>query len=331
MIIVIGASGFIGTYIVKELKNKGYDVLATGRNPKAKKFFNQIGVNYVQLDIASKEDFNNLPNDNVEAVFLLAALLPANVTNENPYEYVDININGTLNVLQYCLDNSISKLISTTSYADVKNLWSDKTMIQSDSLRDFSLSDDHTLYVITKNAASDIMLYYNHKYGMSNCIFRLPPVYGVGPHSGLFVDGVWKKSGFQIFIEKATAGEPITIFGDKDTVRDIVHVNDVAQAFIKALESTDAQGVYNIGSGESSSIEEQVNDIVEVFTTDKRSEIKFDPTTPNQSKSYRMDISKATRDFGYKPQYVPFINLVRQYKKDMEEIRIEHLENQYNK
>lgn len=329
MVIVIGASGFIGTYLVNDLVEKGYKVLATGRNPKACSFFQQKGVEYIQLDISKKNDFEKLPKKGVTAVLLLAALLPANVTDENPYEYVNTNIIGTLNVLEYCRSNSIKKLISTTSYADVRNLWSADSEIKSDSLRDYSLSDDHSLYIITKNAATDMMLYYNNVHEMACCIFRLPPVYGVGPHSGLFVNGVWKKSGFQIFIEHAVQGTPITIFGNKNVVRDIVHVKDVTQAFIKALESTKAHGVYNIGSGESSSIEQQVKDVIEVFSKDIKSEIKYDASIPNQSLSYRMDISKAHKDFGYTPEFVPFIKLVRQYKKDLENPNIEHLKNQY--
>ncbi|MDE6791583.1 MAG: NAD(P)-dependent oxidoreductase [Muribaculaceae bacterium] len=331
MVIVIGASGFIGTYLVDGLVKNGFEVVATGRNPKAVTFFEGIGVEYVQLDIARKKDFDRLPTENVEAVILLAALLPANVTDENPYEYIDTNVNGTVNVLEYCLKNNIKKLISTTSYADVKNLWSADSQIQSDSLRDFSLDDDHTLYIITKNAATDIMLYYNNKYNMECSIFRLPPVYGVGPHSGLFVNGIWKKSGFQIFIDNAVEGKPITIFGDSTVVRDIVHVKDVVQAFIKAIRSNKAKGVYNIGSGEASSIEQQARDVVEVFSVGKKSDIVFDPGRPNQSRSYRMDISKAARDFGYSPEFVPFIKLVKEYKRDLESPSIDHLKNQYKK
>lgn len=332
MVIVIGASGFIGTYLVNELLENGYEVVATGRNAAAAKFFHDKNIKYVKLDIAEKSDFNKLPKENIEAVILLAALLPANVTDENPYEYIDTNITGTVNVLEFCVRHGIKKLISTTSYADVRNFWSAKEDIVADSLRNYSLTDDHAIYVISKNAATDLMLYYNYRHGMNCSIFRLPPVYGVGPHSGLFVDGVWKKSGFQIFVEKASLGEPITIFGDKNIIRDIVYVKDVASAFVKAIKSSFAKGVYNIGSGESSSIEQQVIDIVSVFTTEKgKSEIIYDTSIQNSSKSYRFDISKAQKDFGYVPQYVPFKKLVIQYKKDLEEIDIEHLKNQYHK
>lgn len=329
--IVVGASGFIGTYLVDELVNAGHDVIVTGRNMKSAAFFESRGNQFIPLDITVQSDFDKLPVDGVDGVVLLAALLPANVTDENPYSYVDVNINGTLNVLEYCRRNGIKKMISTTSYADVRNLWSKDVALSSDSPRAYNLSDDHSLYIITKNAATDIILYYNNKYDMSCSIFRLPPVYGVGPHYGLFINGEWQKSGFQRFIDAAMAGKPISIYGNKDVVRDIVFVRDVTQAFRKCLESDNAKGVYNIASGLSCTLEDQVRAVIEVFSQKcKKSEILYRPDINNNSCSYRFDISKAMSDFGYKPEYVPFIKLVEAYKDDLSKVNIEHLKNQYH-
>lgn len=331
MIVVIGASGFIGTYLVDDLVRSGRDVFATGRNEKALSYYESAGVRCCSLDISKKEDFDRLPQKDVEAVVLLSALLPANVTDENPYEYIDVNITGTVNVLEYCRRNGIKKVISTTSYADVRNKWSADYAIPSDTLRDYDLADDHSLYIVSKNAASDIMIYYNNRYGMECSIFRLPPVYGVGPHSGLFVNGEWRKSGFQIFLEKAEKGEPICIYGDKDTIRDIVYVRDVTGAIVQAIDSDDVKGMYNITSGESSSLEDQVRDIIEVFGGTKKSEVTNDRGKNNSSRSYRFDISKARNDFGYSPRYVPFRKLVEEYKKELSNPSIAHLDNQYHK
>lgn len=327
MVVVIGASGFIGTYLVDQLIENGVSVLATGRNSVAKKYYEGRGIPFVELDITSKKSFSLLPKENVDAVILLAALLPANVSQENPYLYVDVNIVGTLNVLEYCRENNIKKIISTTSYADLQNLWSADRILMADENRAFRLKGDHAVYVISKNAATDLILYYNEEYGMQGSIFRLPPVYGVGPHSALYVNGKWYKSGFQVFVDKAKAGEDIEIFGNKDVVRDIVYIKDVVMAFINAINSQNAIGVYNITSGESSSLEEQVKDIIEVFSpVDKRSRIIYRPEIMNNSSSYRFDIEKARKDFGYNPQYVPFKRLVEDYKKEMEKLKYPHLQ-----
>lgn len=328
MIIIIGASGFIGTYLTDRLFADGKSVLATGRSASAEKYYKSRNIPYVRLDISSKQDFEKLPAQGVEAVVLLAALLPANVSEENPYSYVDINITGTLNVLEYCKKIGVKKLLSTTSYADIQNLWQKDVPLASDSPRSYKLNGDHAVYVISKNAATDLILHYNEEYGMSGTIFRLPPVYGVGPHGELYVDGKWYKSGFQVFIEKAMSGEDIEIYGDKTISRDVVYVKDVVMAFIKAIESPRAKGVYNITSGMAHTLEEQVKDIIEVFSPEKKkSRIVHRPEIPNHSQSYLFDIKKAQKDFNYMPQYVPFRTLLLDYKEEMEKSRFEHLLN----
>lgn len=318
MIIVIGASGFIGTYLIDGLIKKGYDVLATGRRISALKYYKDNNVESLELDISNPNDFSKLPTSNVEAVILLAGLLPANVTHEDPFAYVDVNIKGTLNVLEYCRINHINKIISTTSYADVMGYWKKDKPLQDDTPRLFNLEDDHTSYVISKNAATDYILHYGARYNLSGIIFRLPPVYGVGPHSEIYVDGKLYKSGLQMFIDNATNGDPIEIFGDKDVSRDVVSVKDVVSAFIGALNSEKAQGIYNISSGVATTLEQQVVSIIDLFSLpNNRSKIIYSPEKRNNSKSYLFDISKAKQDFNYDPKFKIFSDLIKDYKEDL--------------
>jgi len=79
MIIVMGASGFIGMYTVERLIADGKQVLATGRNEKMKPMLEKMGASFMTLDITNKEDYKKLPTEGVEGVLLLAGLLPANV------------------------------------------------------------------------------------------------------------------------------------------------------------------------------------------------------------------------------------------------------------
>lgn len=326
MIIVIGASGFIGTYLVDDLVKNGYEVFATGRNPVIMDHYKNNNIQCCNLNLADQESFKQLPTENIEAVVLLAAHLPANVNHYNPYDYIDINITGTLNVLEFCRKNRINKLISTTSFSDVSNHWIKDKLIDADIYRDYSLKGDHAVYAISKNAATDLILHYNIEFGFQGSIFRLPPVYGYGPHSEIYVDEKYYKSGFQVFLEKAEAGEPIEIFGDKEISRDVVYVKDVTAAFIGAIQSENSKGVYNITSGVAASLEEQVKEIIEIFSDENcKSEIIYSPNKKNLSKSYIFDISKGTRDFGYKPKYVPFKNLLLDYKKEMQSKRFEYI------
>lgn len=218
MYIIIGASSFIGVYTVDEFIKRGYEVTVTGRNNKFKDHYDKLGVNYVNLDLTNKTDFDQLPTNNVEGVILLSGLLPANSTvnlsvDENAADYFNINTIGTINVLEYCRKNNIKRVIPNCSYADVRGSWG-KKIIREDEPRNYEFSGDHAVYVFSKNAANDILRYYNEQHGMKNAWFRFPPVYGVGPHDSLYVNGIKKTSGLKIFIDKAKNGDPITIFGN---------------------------------------------------------------------------------------------------------------------
>lgn len=329
MIVIIGASGFIGTYLADELIHTDYNILVTGRNLKAAEYYSANNIRFINIDISNKEDFYRLPQKDVEVVILLGALLPANCKENNPRDYIDININGTLNCLEYCRKIGVRKLISTTTYADVRGFWCKDTPLKSDCLRKYTLSDDHAAYVISKNAATDLILMYNEQFSMQNCIFRFPMVYGYGPHSELFVNGKWYKSGFQTFIDKAINGEDIEIFGDPEVCRDIVYIKDVVQAFVKAINSPNSRGLYNISSGIGLTLNKQVEITIDTFSRKKRSNIIYKPKIKNNSESFLFDISKASKDFGYMPKFTNFKDLLSDYEKEAQLKRFPHLENQY--
>lgn len=322
--LVIGASSFIGAYTVEAFLNAGYVVVGTGRNPQFQNHFASLGVDYIKLDLDNPMDLTALPTD-VDVVIHLAGRLPANSTfdlesEDDAEKYIRTNTLGMAALLDWCRKNGVHKVVSTTSYADVQNRWNPHECVVESWPRDFKLSGDHAAYVISKNAACDLMSYYNEQYGMANVIFRLPPVYGCGPHDSLRVNGLVKKSGIGLFIEKAKQGETITVFGDAEAVvRDIVYVKDVAQAFVKSAESDKAKGLYNIGSGHPVSLLEQAEVIACVFAGETgKSTVQVDSGMPNGITSYCFDITRAKRDFDYNPRYGIFRDLMEDWKLEEE-------------
>lgn len=322
--LVVGASSFIGAYVVGALLDAGYDVVGTGRNPRFAKHYRELDVEYVPFDLNDPSGLDTLPAD-VDFVAHLAGRLPANstfnlFTEDDAAEYIRTNTLGTAFLLEWARKNGIGRIISTTSYADVQNSWSATKPVREDWQRNFKMSGDHAAYVISKNASADLLYYYNEQYGMRNCVFRLPPVYGCGPHGSLRVNGTEKKSGIGLFVDKAKAGEPITVFGDADAaVRDIVYVKDVAQAFVRAGMSEKASGLYNIGAGRAVSLREQAEAIADVFSgAAGTSDVLVDKGRPNGVLPYSFDISRAVRDFGYAPRFVDFRDLMGDWKSEEE-------------
>ncbi len=332
MVIIIGASSFIGVHTSEEFLKQGCEILVTGRKNKFRSHYEKLGVKYVNLDLQNEKDFEQLPTENVEGIILLSGLLPANAQvnldkDENAADYFRINTIGTINALEYCRKNGIKRLISTSSYADVFNSWTSERALTEDEPRGFRYSGDHAVYVMSKNAACDVMEYYNQQHGMSNAVFRFPPVYGVGPHGSLFINGTYVKSGLQIFMDKASAGEDITIFGDKNLSRDVVYVKDVAHAFYLAIKSPKTYGLYNMTSGRGVTLQEQAEVIAEIFaqSADKKSKIIYKPEVKNNTPSYLFNMEKAKRDFDFVPAYGDFRIMMTDYKKDLDEHKYQDL------
>lgn len=332
MFIVIGASSFIGVYMVEELLKQKSEVVGTGRNDKFRKHYEALGVKYINLDLTNKEDFKKLPVDGVEGVILLAGLLPANAPvnldeTENADDYFATNTIGTINVLEYCRVNNIKRVISTTSYSDVFNSWAKDYPLTEDEPRGFKYVGDHAVYVISKNAASDVMEYYNQQHGMKNAVFRLPPVYGVGPHGSLYINGSYVKSGLQIFIENAIKGDDIVIYGDPDLSRDVVYVKDVAHAFYLAMKNEKTYGLYNMTSGKTITLQQQAEIISQLFasSSDSISKIKYKPEVNNNTPSYIFCMEKAKRDFDFVPQYSDFKVMMTDYKNEMDSNRFKEI------
>jgi UDP-glucose 4-epimerase len=222
-------------------------------------------------------------------------------------------------VLEYCRKNGIKKIISTTSYADVFNAWRKDVALTEDEPRDFRYTGDHAVYVISKNAACDLIEYYTQQHGLQGSFFRLPPVYGVGPHSEIYVNGKYYKTGIQTFIENAQDGRDIEIWGDPNIGRDIIYVKDVARAFVLALKSDKTNGLYNMTAGVQVTLQEQVEVVIDIFSIDgKKSKIVYRPDLKNNTPAFLFDMSKAERDFGFVPQYKDFGKMMTDYKSELQ-------------
>jgi UDP-glucose 4-epimerase len=325
MIIILGASGFIGTYLADELCRQNRPFIACGRNSRARDYFQTRNVSWADLDISRAADFARLPTSGVDAVVLLSALLPANDAVYSEQRYIDINLTGTLNALAYAKSCGAKKFINTTSHSDVAGLWECGRPIREEDARSINLTGDHAVYIITKLAGLDLVEHYRLEYGLQTMSFRLPAVYGYGPHTEIFINGKRHVTGFKKFINRAQAGQPLEVWGDWKKGRDLVYVKDVVGAYLGAFDSTTAAGLYNIASGVRTTLEEEAKGIAAVFSpAGKPVPVINIPEKPNGVHTYLYDINKARRDLGYAIRF-PYLAMLEDYKSEMRLERFPHL------
>lgn len=322
-IVVFGASGNTGTYFIKYFlennKDKKYEIVAVGTRATDK--FEKMGVKYFQVDITKKEDFEKLPKD-VYAVVDLAGAMPARMEGYNPQYYIDVNITGNLNILEYCRENNVDRILFAQSFGDIKDYGETELVLKADMPRKFSFKSDHTIYVMTKNFMVDMMENYYEMYGLKKFVFRLPTIYLYSPINYYYVDGVKRQIGYRLLIDRAIKGEPIEVWGDSTRVKDMVYVKDFCQMLYKALFVQREKGYYNVGTGVGTSLLEQIKGMVDVFgEDDKKSQIVLHPEKPN-APQYIMDITPAEKELGYSPKY-DYISMLEDIKLEMKKAREE--------
>jgi UDP-glucose 4-epimerase len=321
MIIVTGATGFVGFYLVNQLHKEGFEVLAVDKSGvEEADYFKKQGISFITVDITKEEELNKLPKTGIDALINLACVQPANMPDEiyDPAKYVSVNVLGVVNLLKFCQKNKVKKMLHTISHRNVQGLWEKGEIINENSPRAIKFTGKYSMFSISESAAADIMEYFMQEYGLQGILFRLPSVYGYGHHESFFENGKVTKTGLGVFIDNAVKGETFEIWGDKNKGRDVVYVKDVVSAIIFAIKNKDAKGMYNIASGKKLSLQEQVDGIIKVFSSkDHPSKIVYRPEKPNSIDPCVYDISKAKKELGWSPHY-SFEDMLVDYKKEME-------------
>ncbi len=323
MVLIFGATGFIGMYTTRAFMDAGFQIAAVGRNLERGNALREKGAIFYKIDITHEEEFSQLPSDDIDGVVILSGLMPANSTadlknTDNVSDYFRINVIGTINILEYCRKNNIKKIIGNCSYRDVSGAWDKKYPIMEDASRNFSLSGDHAAYIISKCACNDIMEYYNQQYDMQCAWFCLPSVYGVDSYGMIFVNGRSKKSGIATFIDNAKEGKDIEIWGNPHLKRDLIYVKDVADAYVLAMKSGHAKGLYNMTGHIQVDLEEQAETVIDVFGSKKESKVVYQPDKKNSTLSYLYRMDKAKRDFDFAPKYTSYKKMMVDCKAELE-------------
>ena len=311
MILIAGATGYVGRYLAVYLHNKGREVLALGRNAKVGEFFAGQGVPFLSFDLLNDADYEKLPADGVEAVVNLAVCLPE---HEAPIErFFEVNTKGNYKLLEYARTHGVSRFIMASTHKVYYDIY--KPVITEEDLPCFI--GPHSPYIISKLAAEHFMQYYGKDFGMDAIVLRFTGVHGYGALMGfLKKDGSYTCTASERFIGQAVRGEPIEVWGDMNIRRDHIYIKDVVGAVEAAVDAPKGtKGVYNVASGVAHNQYEDAVAIAQAFATDRGvSRVALRPDKPGLTRGYCYSIEKIRRDMGWEPQYTDLGKLYADYR-----------------
>jgi UDP-glucose 4-epimerase len=283
--LITGGAGFIGSNIVRRL-------IFLGHHPV---ILDDLSSGYLENLVPQVPFFNGDVRDSVavenaakgcDVILHLAASVGNKRSIDHPLRDSEINLLGTLNVLQAARTQSISRVVFSSSagiFGELKTL----------PIREDHPQDPDSPYGVSKLAAEKMCLVYNKLYGMKNVCLRYFNVFG--PYQCYDAYG----NVIPIFANRILRHESITIFGDGEQTRDFINVRDVAEANIHAALSPTAKGVFNIGSGSRITIN-KLADLIQQAAGIKVG-VRYVPPRPGDVRDSLADISAAGDAFGFSP------------------------------
>ena len=313
-VVVFGSTGDVGSYFTdyaKEHNTGEYELIGVGKRSSS-----ESDIAYYSVDITDKESFAVLP-DKIYAAVLLAGYMPARMEGYDPQKYIDVNITGTLNVLEYCKKVNADRIIYTQTWADLNGYLKDKKPLKPYLPRKPIRTGDHAIYAVTKCAAVDLIDCYHHMYGIKNFIFRLPNIYEYSPEIFYYVNGEKKYISYRYMIERARKGKDIELWGNPNLGKDIIYVKDLCQMIYKSLFVEKKFGIYNAGTGIKTTMREQIEGIIKVFSPKDHPSKIIECPEKKDCDDFVMDIDNAKEELGYEPKY-DYISYLEDYKKEMQ-------------
>lgn len=269
---ITGGAGFIGCYCAERCLEEGYKIsivdnltkrnaFALGSDDSSREFSRGM-LSFYKVDIANSNRLSDIfKREKVDTCIHLAAKISVADSVKNPEDTIDVNVKGTLNVLEACSKNKVSNLVFASSaavYGEPKYL----------PITESHILDPQSPYGASKVAGEALVSSYSNlkKIKKASCL-RFFNVYGKG--QTLEYAGVITK-----FAERLSKKLPPIIYGDGNQTRDFVSVKDVATAIILAAKTNGSgdcntnHNVYNIGTGKSLKIKDLAKLMIKTFKVD---------------------------------------------------------------
>jgi len=295
-ILVTGCAGFIGSHVAEALLLRGDTVIGIDNindyYDPAKKEKNLEILKKHKKFVFYKEDIRNYDNlkrifirENPDKVVHLAARAGVRASIQNPLLYQEVNIRGTLNLLELAKNSKAKSFVFASSSSVYGN--QEKTPFSEDD----DVSTPISPYAATKRAGELLCYTYHHLYNTSITCLRFFTVYGPRGRPDM---APYK------FTKLIIEGKPVPRYGDGTTKRDYTYITDIVKGVIAAIDKELSFEIINLGNNKPV----MLNDFIRVIeeATHRKAVIKEMPMQPGDVNITYADIRKAQRLLGYQPE-----------------------------
>lgn len=288
-ILVTGGAGFIGSHLMRKLKEAGHEAVALDNLSTGLRENLLPDMKLVVMDTHDKAVEDVFQKEHFDAVVHLAAQTLVSDSMTDPENDMYQNVAGTVRILECCRKYGVQRVIfssSAATYGDVD----EKALPISETLPQAPLS----FYGLTKKTAEKYLELYHLAYGLDYVVLRFANVYGERQGDG-GEGGV-----ISIFTKRLAQGKGITIFGDGKQTRDFVYAGDIADGIIDALTTDAKNTAYNLSTTEETSL----NELVQILSRIAGKDITPAYDKPREGDIYRSSLNnaKAICNLGWKPK-----------------------------
>ena len=296
-VFLTGSAGFIGSSLADSLLEQGYKVVGIDnfdsfydRKIKLKNIENaDRNPNFLLIegDIRNKELLNDVfDKHEIHLIVHLAAKAGVRPSVESPQDYFDVNITGTINILETAKEHGVKKMI----FASSSSVYGNNTKVP------FAETDfvDHPIspYAASKKAGELICFTYHELYQMDISCLRFFTVYGPRQRPDLAIHK---------FARLILDDKPVPVYGDGSFKRDFTYVDDTVFGINRAIKNLAGFHVYNLGNSRTISVLEMIAELEKALG--KKAKIDFRPLQPGDVKLTYADISSAKTELQYNPKF----------------------------
>jgi UDP-glucuronate 4-epimerase len=307
-VLLTGAAGFIGSHVTERLLDRGHAVVGVDsfdpfypRETKERNLspaLGRDGFTFVEADIRDRDALSAVPED-FDAIIHLAALAGVRPSILRPADYMDVNVAGTVVLLELARDRGVRPFV----FASSSSVYGERETgpFREDDRVDHPISP----YAATKKAGELIAHTYHHLFGLDVICLRFFTVYGPRQRPDLAIHK---------FARLMVSGQPIPVYGDGTTERDYTYIDDAVSGVERSLahvaEGRGGYDVVNIGESRTVSLREMIERLSAELRVDPVVDRR--PLQPGDVSRTSADISHARRLIGYDP-HVPFEEGMRHF------------------